>query len=140
MIASVMMGTNSVEIPNNHCAQMNILLWNCRGALNMDFKTRVMEMVINHFPTIMILTETRVGGDRTAKIAESLPFDGFFATETIGYAKGLWFLWKKKDVEIIVLSATEQEIHATVKVRDSDFSWILSPIYASPCLAERKIL
>ena len=39
MIASLMMGTNPREIPNNHCAQMNILLWNCRGALNMDFKT-----------------------------------------------------------------------------------------------------
>lgn len=71
---------------------------------------------------------------------QSLPFDGFFVIETIGYARGLWLLWKKEDVEITVLSATEQEIHATVKVRDSDFSWILSPIYASPCLAERKIL
>ena len=111
MIASLMMGTNMMEIPNNHCAQMNILLWNCRGALNMDFKRRVMEMAINHFPTIMILTETRVGGDRAAKIAETLPFDGFFATETIGYARGLWLLWKKEEVEVIVLSATEQEIH-----------------------------
>ena len=39
-----------------------------------------------------------------------------------------------------MLSATEQEIHATIKVHDSDFSWILSPIYASPRLAERRIL
>lgn len=74
------------------------------------------------------------------EIADSLPFDGFFATNTIGYAGGLWLLWKKEDVEVSVLSVTEQEIHAIIKVRDSDLSWIISPIYASPRLAERKIL
>nr|POE76403.1 hypothetical protein CFP56_19850 [Quercus suber] len=77
---------------------MNILLWNCRGALNMNFKRRVIEMAVNYFPSIMVLTETRVGGNKAAKIAETLPFDSFFATETIGYAKGLWLLWKKEEV------------------------------------------
>lgn len=83
MIASPMMGSNPMEIPNNYYTQMNLLLWNYRGALNMDFKRRVMEMVVNHFPSIIIITETRVGGDRAAKIAEDLPVDGFFATKTI---------------------------------------------------------
>nr|POE76957.1 hypothetical protein CFP56_34235 [Quercus suber] len=64
---------------------------------------------------MLIITETRVGGVRGAKIIEELPFDGFFATETVGYASGLWLLWKKEEVEVFVLSATEQEIHATVK-------------------------
>nr|XP_023873296.1 uncharacterized protein LOC111985881 [Quercus suber] len=119
---------------------MNVLLWNCRGALNSDFKRRVFEMVVNHFPSIMIITETRVGGDRAARICEDLPFDGFFVTETIGYAGGLWLLWKKEEVDVFVLSSTEQEIHATVKVRDSNLTWLISPIYASPRIAERKIL
>ena len=88
----------------------------------------------------MIITKTRVGGDRVARICEDLPFDGFFVTETIGYAGGLWLLWKKEEVDIFVLSSTEQEIHATVKVRDYDLTWLISPIYASPRIAERKIL
>lgn len=138
MIASLMMGTKRMEIPNNHCSQMNIFLWNCRGALNMYFRRRVLEMVVNYFLTIMILTKAKVSGDRAAKIAETLPFDGFFSTKTICYAGGLWLFWKE-DVEVIVLSATEQEIHATIKVHNSDFSWIISPIYASPRLAERKM-
>uniref|UniRef100_A0A7N2N4Z5 Endonuclease/exonuclease/phosphatase domain-containing protein n=1 Tax=Quercus lobata TaxID=97700 RepID=A0A7N2N4Z5_QUELO len=115
MIASSMVGPNPMEISNNHCAQMNILLWNCRGALNMDFKRRVMEMAVNHFPSIMVLTEIRVGGDRAAKIVEALHFNGFFATKVIGYAEGLWLLWKKEEVDVYVLSSTEQEIHAIVK-------------------------
>ncbi|XP_065617380.1 uncharacterized protein LOC136062356 [Quercus suber] len=97
---------------------MNIILWNCKGALNLDFKRRVMEIMVNHFPTMLIITETRVGGVRGAKIIEELPFDGFFATETVGYASGLWLLWKKEEVEVFVLSATEQEIHATVKFNE----------------------
>lgn len=39
-----------------------------------------------------------------------------------------------------MLSSTEQEIHATVKVCDFDLSSLISPIYASPRVAERKIL
>lgn len=92
MIATSIMGSNPMEIPTNHAANMNILLWNCRGSLNLDFKRRVMEMAVNHFPSIMVITSTRVGGNRAAKICEGLPFDGFFATETIRYAGGLWLL------------------------------------------------
>ena len=51
-----------------------------------------MEIMVNHFPSILILTETRVGGVRAAKIIEELPFDGLFVTETVGYAGGLWLL------------------------------------------------
>jgi len=71
---------------------MNILMWNCRGALNADFKRRIFEMVVNHHPAIMVITETKVSGERASKIAEGLPFDGFYATDTIGYAGGLWLL------------------------------------------------
>lgn len=82
--------TNPMEIPNNHCSQMNNLLWNFRGALNGNFKRRVFKMVVNHFPSVMVITETRVGGDKAAKIIEDRPFDGFFVIETIGYTGGLW--------------------------------------------------
>ena len=86
-------------------------------------------MAINHRPAIFVVTETRVGGDRAAKIIEGLPYDGLITTDTIGYAGGLWILWKSKEVEILPLSSTEQEIHATIKVRSSNFTWLMSAIY-----------
>ena len=43
-------------------------------------------------------------------------------------------------MDISVLSSIEQEIHATVKVCSNNLSWLLSTIYASPCIVERKIL
>ena len=75
--------------------------------LNADFKNRIFEMTINHHPSIMVVTKTRVGGDRAAWIIEELPFDGCITTDTIGYARGLWILWKKEAVEVLLLSATE---------------------------------
>ncbi|KAK7858601.1 ubiquitin-like protein 5 [Quercus suber] len=40
-------------------------------------------MAVNHNPVIMVIIETRVGGDRAEKIIADLPFDGFITTETI---------------------------------------------------------
>ena len=97
-------------------------------------------MAVNHRPSIMVITETRVGGSRVEKIIEGLPFDGFITMETIGYAEGLWILWRSEDADVKLLSATEPEIRATVKVCASNLSRLFTAIYASPRLAERRIL
>lgn len=89
MIEIASMMPNLVEVLYGGCVKLNILLWNCRGALNIDFKRRVLEMMVNHHPTIMVITETRVGGDKARRIIDDLPFDGFFVTDIIGYAGGL---------------------------------------------------
>ena len=57
------MGSNSIEFPNTDCAKINILMWNCRGALNEDFARRIYEMAVNYSASIMVLIETRVGGE-----------------------------------------------------------------------------
>lgn len=88
MIASSMRGPNPNEITNEFCTQMNILLWNCRGALNPDFERWIFEMTVNHYPFIMVITETRVGGNHAAKIIEGLPFDGFFLY------RDYWVCWR----------------------------------------------
>ena len=75
--------------------------------MNPDFTRRIFEMAINHRPTIFVVTEMIVGGDRAAKIIEGLPYDGFITTNTIGYAGGLWILWKLEEVEVLPLSSIE---------------------------------
>ena len=39
---------------------MNILIWNCRGAMKPQFKKTVMDLVEWHMPIIMVFTETRI--------------------------------------------------------------------------------
>ena len=119
---------------------MNIIVWNCRGARKPSFQKHVGELVRNHNPALLVVMETRVGGSKTKEISDKLPFDGAMHTETIGYASGLWLLWDSNRVDATPLANTEQEIHAIVKVRNSNSSWILTAVYASPRTAERIIL
>lgn len=122
MVDAAIMNPNPVEVSLGQFVAMNILMWNCRGALNPDFKRQIFEMAVNHNLTIMVIIETRVRGDRAERIIDDLPFDGFITTETIGYARGLWVLWKKEEADIDLLAATEQEIHATIKVCHSNLN------------------
>lgn len=119
---------------------MNMVIWNCKGALKPNFQSYVQELVRFHDPTMLVVMKTRVGGNRARDITNRLPFDGTIHTETIGRAGRLWLLWNSDRVEVSLLSSSEQEIHTTIKVRASSFNWMFSTIYASPRNAERRIL
>ena len=119
---------------------MNIIIWNSRSSLKPNFQKYVNELAHNHNPAIMVVMETKIGGDQAKAIINKLPFDRAIYFDTIGYARGLWLLWNSDRVEVSLISKTEQEIHATVKVCASDFSWILSTVYACPRFEERSII
>ena len=88
----------------SHLSLMNVIIWNCRGALKPSFKIRVGELVQSYNPAILVVIETRVGGDRAREITDLLPFDRAFHTETIGYVGGLWVLWNVDKVDVALLS------------------------------------
>lgn len=96
-------------------------------------------MIRTHSPAIMIITETKVCGDRAKRIADKLPFDGAIFANSFGLSGGLWVLWDSNQVEISELSSTEQEIHVVVSTT-ANAPWLLSAVYASPRLAERRLL
>lgn len=60
-----------------------------------------------HNPSLVIVTETRVGGARAKDITNGLPFDRAIHTDTIGYAGGLWLLWNSDSVEVTWLQKIE---------------------------------
>ena len=121
-----------VFCPNQgHNFLMNIIIWNCKGASKPSFQNRVKELVQSKNPAILVVMETRVGGNRAREIIKRLPF-GVIHSDTIGYTGGLWVLWNSDRVEVGHLASTEQEIHFTVKVRISNVIWLFSNVYASP--------
>ena len=74
------------------CLSMNMLIWNCQGALNPNFCEIVNEMVRLHSPAIMVVVETKVCGERAKRISEKLDFDGVIIANSIGLTGGLWVL------------------------------------------------
>ncbi|XP_030941685.1 uncharacterized protein LOC115966624 [Quercus lobata] len=111
-----------------------------QGALKPSFKKRISELVQNHNPAILVVMETRARGDRAREITNLLQFDGAIHTDTIVCVGGLWVLWNADMVDITLLSSTEQEIHAEVKIRFTNINWLLSTVYANPRNAKRQAL
>ena len=126
--------------PTSQSLPMNVLLWNCRGALNPRFQRVFLDLVNAHAPSLVFVTETRIGREKAKQITDLLPFDRAIHVDKIGYSGGLWLLWNSDIVEVTQLAKIEQEIHVMVKVRASNIIWLLSSIYASPRLEERKLL
>ena len=89
---------------------------------------------------MLVVMKTRVRGNRAKEIIDRLPFDGSVYTDTIGYSGGIWLLWDSDRVVVMPLANTEQEIHAIVKVQNSNSSWLFTAVYSSPRFAERFIL
>ena len=63
---------------------MNFIIWNSRGVLKPNFQKHVRDLVGMHNPAIMVIMETRLGGERARDITDRLSFDGAIHTETIG--------------------------------------------------------
>ena len=121
---------------------MNMLIWICRGALNPNFFSFISNLIHKHLPTILVIMETKVSKDRVRSTVDRLPMDGAILVNNIGLTGGLWVLWDSTQVDVSELSTTEQEVHVLVNINspNSQVPWLLSAIYTSPRLAERRLL
>lgn len=79
---------------------MNFIIWNSRGVLKPNFQRHICNLVQKHNPTILVVMETKLGGDSAKAITDRLPMDGAIHTNTIGYSGGLWLLWNSDLVEV----------------------------------------
>ncbi|PKI50206.1 hypothetical protein CRG98_029389 [Punica granatum] len=96
--------TTNMTHPNLY--HMNTLAWNCRVG-NASFRRALRDLISNYHPDIMVLTETRLSGDRAARTASSFPFDGFYCTETRGPFGGIWIMWKTDRVQLDISGSTD---------------------------------
>ena len=108
--------------------------------MNPHFQSVLADLVNAHSPSIVIITETSVGGARAKEVTDRLPFNGAIHSDTIGDSGDIWVLWNSDVMEVTLLMKTEQEIHVVVKVHSTNFNWLLYSIYARPRLEERKLL
>ena len=76
----------NVSCTSDHSIIMNVIIWNCRGALKPNFQNHVRELVCNHNPAILVVMETHVGRERAREITNRLPFENVIHTDIIGFA------------------------------------------------------
>ena len=56
---------------------------------------------------MMIITETRVGGNRAKEITDRLYFDAAAHFDIVRYASGIWLLWYIEVMDVTVLASTK---------------------------------
>lgn len=95
-------------------------------------------MINSHQPDVLILTETRVSEERANSIIASLGYERYTKVDSMSFAGGIWVLWNPNSVPLEPIASSFQEIHLECKV--TNFSFLLTAIYASPIFERRKLL
>lgn len=70
----------------------NMLGWNCRSAIIPNFGIVASDMIRRYHLSILIISETKVSGDRAKGIIDKFPMDGAIVANSIGLSRGLWML------------------------------------------------
>ena len=84
-----------------------------------SFCSTIRDQTNFHSLGIVVVTETCISGSRASDVIRTLPYDGIHKTDPIGYTGGIWLLRRTDMVDLDVLAAIKQEIHAIVKVLNS---------------------
>lgn len=110
---------------------MTMLIWNCRGAGKSRFPGLIRDYVRLYKLSFLAILESRISGDRTDHVLSRLGFDGIARSDAIGFAGGIWCLWKRNRIAIDVLSTSKYCILLKINPRSHD-PWLLSVVYGSP--------
>ncbi|GMY14460.1 hypothetical protein FCV25MIE_09699 [Fagus crenata] len=111
-----------------------------RGAVYPNFRRNFAELMHSHHPTIVVLVETRILGQRVVDVSTALGFDRVIRSDAEGFSGGIWLLWDSGSVTLDILQVNNQAIHAIVHVHHSNPPWLFIALYASPKFATRLSL
>lgn len=118
---------------------MDFLIWNIRGGGSKDFLRNIRELIRLYKPCVLVLVETRVQDSNAENLLTRIGYPNHTKVSTLGFAGGIWLLWKGDIVSVDVIVANEQVVHTLVK-RKTDADWLFSAVYASPKAAKREKL
>lgn len=117
---------------------MNILSWNVRVAGGTVFTRVFKNTYLSHKPDLVILTETRLSGERANTVINSLGFERSYKVDPMGFSGGIWILWNPHNITVEPHSTSFFEVHLQIQVSYNIF--ILTALYASPKFNIRKNL
>ncbi|XP_061339245.1 uncharacterized protein LOC133285942 [Gastrolobium bilobum] len=118
---------------------MNVLSWNCRGAVKRQFKSTFSRFRNKYKVSVAAILEPRVSGNKDVRIIKSLGFTNYSIVEAQGFSGGIWLMWNASDVKISCISKHEQYIHCWVEFSNMK-GFFFTAVYVSPHEGKRRIL
>ncbi|CAL1378455.1 unnamed protein product [Linum trigynum] len=117
---------------------IKVFVWNRRGVGSNRFLRVYKEYRRKYRPSIVILVEPKISGTRAEDVIKELGFDQNLVLDAVGFAGGIWVVWDSSLVTITEVDRASQFLH--VRVRYGQVQWLLTAIYASPALVQRRDL
>lgn len=77
--------------------------------------------------------------DQASSCISKIGWSGVVKVDLIGFSRGIWLLWRKKEACIKMASDSNKMINALVKDKRKEW-WLFTALYASPIASMRKKL
>ena len=120
-------------------SDVNILIWNCRGAVKRNFAGFIKDLRKNYGFSILVLLETRISGLKADRISSQLGYDGMFRVDPDGFAGGIWIFWDMNLWKLDILNYDSQVVHMKIGAIGSE-AWYFSACYGRPQRVIRESL
>ncbi|MCD7447947.1 hypothetical protein HAX54_036315 [Datura stramonium] len=102
--------------------KMTLMIWNCRGSEQDDFRTSYRSMLDYHRPALVLLLETHMTNHQY--LADDFEFtDIANVPATGGNSGGMALVWKNDLVTVDGVMINNEKVHCTIKCRTSISSW-----------------
>lgn len=118
---------------------MSIIYWNVRGAASKAFLRNARELIRTHNPSIFVVAEPRISGDRADRQIANLGFPNSTKYDARGFSGGIWVLSDDSIGNVTVIGKRPQIITLLIEKHEEE-PWILSAVYASPTSSVREEL
>lgn len=118
---------------------MTTLSWNCRGLAAAPTGLELKSIIKQHQPTIIFLMETRAPEERVVRVRRRLKYSHDFVVNPNGQSGGLCLMWNSK-VTIVVKEASQNFIHALIKIKEGSKDYLCTFIYGNPQFHDRRHL
>ena len=97
------------------------------------FRAHAYELHRRHRLNILIIIESHIAEARAHGVIDTLPYLHSRRVDPAGFSGSIWLLWNEgPSFSVEIITCSEHNIHALVKVHSPSLSFLLTVVYAPP--------
>ena len=97
------------------------------------FRAHAYELHRRHRLNILIIIESRIAEARAHGVIDTLPYLHSRRVDPASFSGNIWLLWNEgPSFSVEIITCSEHNIHALVKVHSPSLSFLLTVVYAPP--------
>lgn len=81
---------------------------------------------------MLIIIEPRISGVKADKITSKLGYDYSYRVEAKGFSGGIWLLWDRNHVNVVIITSSSQLLHTKLILHYENKEFFLTCVYGSP--------